>query len=312
MQYPLKHSQRGSAIIIALFIMSLVAAIAVAMLSRLNTDIQRTHLLLNTDRANLIAQGSVAWAIDLLIVNWKTQRPNQLVDHMPIHSKTDTIEEYKIDSTLYDAQSFLNLNNLSVTDNQMSFLNLLKAVDPKIDSVVATDIALATHDWVSQPDAKTQGFDNDYLQKNPSYRAPHHFMASASEIRLVKGMSASLFSKLSPYIIALPVITKINIASAEAAVLMSLSPTLTAEGVKTIIAHRKESPFNTTQQFLEFDVIKNNPVPADKITTLSAYFLLQTNVRVGQQNLMLYTLLVRNIKDNQPNVIVLWQTKGTL
>jgi len=307
-----KRPQQGSAIIIALFIMSLVAAIAVAMLSRLSTDIQRTNLVLNADRANLIAQGSVAWGIDQLVLNGKQQKPNQLIDHLPIHSNVDTKEGYKIDSTLYDAQSFFNINNLSLADNQINFVNLIRAVDPKVEPDAAHNIALAIHDWVTPSENKNKQFDDDYLQQNPSYRAPHRLMASASELRLVKGMSSALFFKLSTFVIALPVATKINITSVTPEILMSLSPSLTLQSAKLIVAHQKESPCNTPEQFLAFDLVKNNSFPPDKITTTSNYFLLQTNVKVGQQNLMLYTLLLRNIKDNQPNVIVLWQTKGTL
>ncbi len=79
-------SQRGSAIIIAIFIMALAVTAAVAMLSRMNIDVRRTQLLLNSAQADLLAQGSVAWAIDQLNNDWKNQKPNQLIDKTPITS----------------------------------------------------------------------------------------------------------------------------------------------------------------------------------------------------------------------------------
>ncbi|MDR3492522.1 MAG: type II secretion system minor pseudopilin GspK [Gammaproteobacteria bacterium] len=313
MLYPLKHKQQGSAIIIALFVMSLVAVIAVTMLSRLHTDVQRTHLILNADNENLIAQGSIAWAVDTLITNWKKHQPNQLVDHMPIYSKKDVIQGVEIESALYDAQGFFNVNNLSAEENQLGFVQLLKAVDPKIDIVLANNIAIATHDWVSPSEKKNQELDKYYLENKPSYSAPHHLMASVSELRLVKGMSASLFFKLSPYIVALPINTKLNITSASEITLMSLSSTLTLDAAKTIIHHRNELPFTSVANFTEYEIVKNNSITdKNNLTTLSNYFLLQTHISVGQQKLMLYTLLLRNTNNEKPNVIVLWQTKGTL
>ncbi len=308
MTHPFK--QRGTAIIVALFVTALVAAAAIIMLDRLHIDIRRTELSFNTNQANFYAQGSIAWAMDQLNNDWKFQQPNKVIDPTPIQSPIKQMDNFTISSVIYDAQGYFNLNNLTDSGYQTNFIRLLQIMAPNIDQTTAQNIMLAIVDWIS-PQKKSE-LEEYYATLSPPYHAPHHAMVSASELRLVKGMTADLYAKLSPYVIALPKSTAININNAPIPILMCLSPTMTLESAKTIDAFRKQTPFANLQDFLNSDVVKNNPLPQNNITTTSSYFLVQTNVKVGQQNMLLYTLLERILKNSQPTAIVLWQSKGTL
>jgi general secretion pathway protein K len=309
---------KGTAIVVALFVVALVTAAAVAMMTRLQQDMHRTDLEIHADQAYFYAQGSLAWAFDQLINDWKNQQPNQIIDKTPIQSPTNTVNQYSIKSTILDAQGFFNLNNLStVSDNndpkidpKQDFSQLIKAVVPDISVDAAKNISVAVADWISVTSPKK--FDADYAKLSPPYRAPHRLMASVSELRLVKGMTAALYEKLSPYIIALPVATSININNAAVPVIRSLSPTLSAEAANAIFAQRQKTPFTSIDGFKNFDVVKNNPVDDKKITVLSSYFLIKTIVTIGEQTTILYTLVERTINNSQPAINIIWQTKGTL
>jgi general secretion pathway protein K len=61
-----KKSMNGSALISALFIMTLIAIAATAMTLRLQLDIYRTRLLLTTNKQHYAAQFATFWAIDTL------------------------------------------------------------------------------------------------------------------------------------------------------------------------------------------------------------------------------------------------------
>jgi general secretion pathway protein K len=302
--------QRGSAIIIALFVMSLAAIISVSMLSRSSIATRRTVLMLNADQSQLYAQASVNWAIDLLKNNLKQQKTGRLTDTFPIQSKTDTVNGYVIESSIEDMQGYFNLNNLTKQDYQKNFLRLITAVDPKLNLSDMTHIILAASDWIGP--GKSETLNAYYGKLNPPYRAPHKAMASVSELRLVRGMTPEIYNELLPYITALPIATQINVNTAPAMVIMSLSKTLTPEGARTIEARRKAMPFIDAGSFMNFDLVKNNQVTADQITVLSSYFLVKTSVKVGRQQTVLYTLLNRVTKNSKPDVIVVWQTKGTL
>ena len=303
--------QRGAAIIVALFVVALVAASATIMIERLRTDIRRTELIMNANTAYLYAQGSIAWAIDQLTNDFKLQQPNKVVDKTPIQSPVDNQHGAEISSIIYDAQGYFNINNLSDNQYQTNFTRLIQLVSPETDANTAQIITAGIIDWIS-PTARNPAFDEYYLKFNPSYRAPHRLMASPSELSLVKGVTPALFQKLSPYLIALPSATPINVNNAAQPVLMSLSMTMSADAAKALAARCKQNPFPSPQEFMNFDIVKNNPIDANKITTLSNYFLVETSVTLGKQKLILYTLLERTVKDKQATIAVLWQSKGTL
>ena len=59
-------NKRGSALLSALFIMTLVAICATAMSMRLQLDIYRTRLTLDSDKLYLASQAVTFWAMDIL------------------------------------------------------------------------------------------------------------------------------------------------------------------------------------------------------------------------------------------------------
>jgi len=303
--------QYGAAIIVALFVTSLVAIAAIAMIERLRINVRSTELITNNLKANLLAKGSVAWAMEQLNNDFKQQKPNQLIDATPIVSPINKIDNAAVTSTIFDAQGRFNLNNLSNPAALDDFVRLITAAYPKLGAAEAREIALAVVNWISAGTINN-ALDGYYAKETPPYRAPHRLMASVSELRLVKGVTAEVYAALSPFVTALPEATSVNINNAAAPVLMSLSPTLTFPAAQTVYNKAKTAPFPTTISFQQFDVIKNNPVPENKITISSTYFLVKTSVKVNQQEIILYTLLKRTPNKEKPTEDVVWQSKGTL
>src|SRR5689334_18293621 len=92
--------QTGTAIIIALFLVGLVAVIALTMMDRLHRDIRRTQLLLQSMQAGLYAQGSLDWALDSLRDHWLHQKKNEPLDRLPLASPLSTRDTFQIASTI--------------------------------------------------------------------------------------------------------------------------------------------------------------------------------------------------------------------
>ena len=59
-----KSGSKGSALISALFLMTLIAIVATAMSSRLQFDIYRTRLVIASDKLYLSSQYVMFWALD--------------------------------------------------------------------------------------------------------------------------------------------------------------------------------------------------------------------------------------------------------
>ena len=59
--------------------------------------------------------------------------------------------------------------------------------------------------------------------------------------------------------------------------------------------------------------MKNHPIPdiENKVTAVSNYFLIETDIGMLEQHLVIFTLLERNMNGNNPVVTILWQAKGT-
>jgi general secretion pathway protein K len=303
--------QQGVVLLVALFIVALIATMSYLMMSRLERDTRRISLLLRNTQAEYYAQGSIAWAIDALRTNWLKQqgKQNKLIDLIPMKSPINEMNGYKIESTIYDMQSKYNLNNLTKPDNQADFKRLLQNVDANITEQKAQEIVLAVTDWISPTQAE---IDNSkyYMSLSPAYRAPHELMVSVSELQLVKGMTPSLYQALEPYVTALPKTTLINVQTALSPVLVTLSSTLTPSIAKTIEQIRKQNPIISPQMFASLDIVKNHNISTDKITTVSNYFLLETKVTIENQHIVLYTLFERITSGDKVVCNILWQSKG--
>jgi general secretion pathway protein K len=283
--------QRGVVIVVALFIVALVATMAYTMMARIERDTRRTSLILRDTQAELYAQGSIAWAIDQLRDNWKKQKAKQAVDETPIKSAILSEKGYQISSTIYDMQSRYNVNNLTTPEAQLDFKRLLRAVMPILREQQAQQISSAISDWViNRP------------------------MVSTSELRLVKGMTAALFNSMQSYVVALPSsATMINIQNASAPVLVTLGDNMTLEAAAIAVKQLDEiKPLTAIEDFLNLDVIKNHAI-ADaekKITLVSEYFLVETEVAIEKQHIVLYTLLERVTERRKPVINIIWQSKG--
>lgn len=307
---PLKR-QQGVVIVMALLIVALVVTMAYTMMSRLARDTNRTTLIVRDAQAEYFAQGSLIWAMDQLRHNWESKTNERLVDVIPMQSAQSEVNGYKISSVIYDMQARFNVNNLNQTDALTVFQQLIKLVDPKLKVEEANQFTQALTAWLGAGKAQGQ-YTEYYLHLPVPYRPAYKPMISISELLLVKGMTPSLYRALQPHVTALPQGTQVNVQTASAEVLAALSPTMTMEAARQIVELRKQKPILSTQQFMSMDMVKNHAgFKEGLITVTSKYFLVETTVIIEKQRLVLYTLLLRNPKDNKATVTIVWQSKGT-
>lgn len=311
-QYPRRQSlnrQRGVVIVVALFIVALVATMAYVMMARLARDTRRTELIVHDAQAGLYAQGSVLWAKDTLRNNLLNKKKDKLVDVLPIKPPVNTMNGYAITSTIKDAQGRFNLNNVSKPEWQSDFIRLIKFVYPKMSPEETAAVVRATVDWVT-PGARDNEFSRYYAELPVPYRPAHRLMVDPGELLLVKGVTPELYAALKPYVTALPSVTPINVLSAEVPVLALLSADMSLATALSIRDLMTKSPPPNMEAFLALDIIKNHKVQADHATLTSTYFLVETEVGIGRQHIMLYTLLQRAINNGKPDLQVISQNRG--
>jgi general secretion pathway protein K len=265
------------------------------MSTRLQIDIYRTRLLLAHDKLSLASQALMFWSFnELNNKNNKFASTNLqgMVSQYP--KKFELIyKDVKLSGGLYDLQAKINLNNLSDKKGIVLFLNLLNQIYPKANDKDRINLALTIKDWLSAYDL-SKGNDNYttyYLAQTPPYYPSHQLMKSASELRLLKDISAAQNQIIQPFITVLPETTPININTARKEILKSLGDGLSENqvqelikkiGTKGIVDVKKLSP-----------LLQKFNIPGEQVTIESKYFLSKAYAKTEDLNLVVYVLLKR-------------------
>ncbi|WP_133127306.1 type II secretion system minor pseudopilin GspK [Legionella nagasakiensis] len=293
--------QRGSALLSALFIMTLVAIAATAMTTRLQLDIYRTRLTITSDKLYLASQAVTFWAMEMLAKK-KAILPHAEGLEFPKEFAT-IYPQILTKGHLYDLQARFNLNNLQDPKYQTPFYRLLEIILTKIPDTQRKILVKATQNWIApyRPDRGHDEFESFYLQQNPAYLPSHQLMKSVSELRLVHGINASMYQALLPHVIALPETTPININTASLTVLMTLGNGLNRSQANEIIQIRGGEGI-TNLNALQL-LLKKFDIPTDQITLESQYFLSVAYTTSEDLNLINFTILKRN-KDKKGKITV--------
>ncbi|WP_423824130.1 type II secretion system minor pseudopilin GspK [Salinisphaera sp. SPP-AMP-43] len=291
--------QRGVALLTAMLIMALAAIISTAMIASMTLAMHRSGNIWNAQQA---------WWYGIGIENWLGTQLREDARH----SKIDTLKEAwaqpvdylpidggSISGQIVDLQGRFNLNNLALGNAESStaqFVRLIEAVSDT-DEITARTIAQATRDWIDddiQP-ARPYGAEDDYyLGLSPAYRTGNTLMVSPSELRAVRGMTPQLYRRLAPYICALPTATAINVDTAGAPVLQSLLPDLPDNSGQQLAAARQDSPWESTQAFLQADAVAGQPAKGISIAVSTDYFLVSGRISVGNSATQFYAVLHRS------------------
>lgn len=295
----MRNKQRASALISALFIMTLVAIAATAMSTRLQLDIYRTRTSLNSDTLYLASTAVTGWAMDKLSAS-----------HPPLiaQDKTGKLLEFPqklqhiypgvtIQGGLFDCQAKFNINNLLDKKSQLTFYNLIEHAAEKISDSQRKQIFDATTHWIGsyQPDRGQDNYLAFYMKQTPPYYPSYQPMQNISEFRLIYGVSATLYQALLPNITALPEPTAININTAPSAVLMALGSGLNEHQVNELLQARKEEDGdggNTDENKIS-TLLKLFEIPSEQVTNESNYFLSMATTSSGDSHLTVYTLIKR-------------------
>lgn len=324
---PIRSSihERGVALITAIVIVSIASIAAVAMTHELQLNIRRSSNIFAADQGYLFTLGSEAWSRGMLIrdLNNKKQDGNYdgLDEDWAQELPPTPVEGGQVQAVTTDLQARFNLNNLylskdsSDADKQVANENL--ALFQRLLAILELpeSIAQATADWLDEdikslyPDGAE---DLEYLDLDQPYRTANGFMASPTELRLIKGVDREVYEKLAPYITTLPEQTKINVNTADALIIQALAENLNQTDAEQLISEREEEPFTQPNTFVQKlkALLDENKVKSDQITSLisveSQYFQMETVVRMESSSQRLVSLLYKGDED----VIVISRTLG--
>ncbi|MBI4356290.1 MAG: type II secretion system minor pseudopilin GspK [Gammaproteobacteria bacterium] len=327
------YKNKGSALIVALFVFSLSVIVATAMTNSQSLHIRRAANILDGDQAYLYAlslEENVKFTLLEDIQSKKREQTEQSevpVDHLQEAwaQKIDTTDDAtgtkaELLAIVTDAQSCLNVNAIVDANVGQEYRARFKQL-LQMNGIEENDsITSALIDWIDENhDPVTGGAeDREYMDQKSGYRTGNQPMNHPSELRLVRGVSHSLFKKIGPIICTLPETpTKININTASVPVLRILAPNISKEDAEALVAGRtqekeggkQQKAYESTAKFLEHTVFKtaSSKKPNENLLSVnSSYFFVDATAKIGRGKAHLVSLLKRD-KDN---IRVIWRSWG--
>jgi general secretion pathway protein K len=292
--------QKGVAIITALLIVTIAVTISITISTQLQLDVRRTGNLIAQDQADFYLLAAEEWsrrilkqdkedsAIDDLSENWATQLPPLPVAGGSIQGK------------LTDLQACININSL-VGNNAVNATTQARLNQLFKNLGITDNLTQAITDWIDSDQETTSpngAEDGYYLNLDKPYRTANTSLQSISELHLVKGFEDSkIFHLIEPYVCAFATGSKdisINVNTASAEVLKSLSADMSDELAKEIIDCRDKEPFKNLIEFTSCAKLETIIKDTTKLSTSSDFFLLRTQAIIGQANKIMYSVIHRD------------------
>ena len=291
-------ANHGSALISALFIMTLVAIAATAMSTRLQLDIYRTRLTISSDQLYLASQAVSFWAMDTLKEKKRFTVKNGQGKLASFPSKLQHLYPgIQIKGEIYDLQARFNVNNLHDKKFHPLFFKLLEHTLTDNNNEQHRALLKAIYHWISpyQVD-RPDNHLNTYLRQHSPYIPSYQLMRSVSELRLINGVSDKIYQELLPHITVLPEVTPININTASKWILMSLGNGLSETQLQELLKIRGKKGITDLNDI--YPLLQKLDIPRDQITIESTYYLSVATTSSEDLNLTSYVIIKRG-KDQQ-------------
>jgi general secretion pathway protein K len=313
-----RRAQHGIALLTAIVLVAIAAVLATAIAYSSAMSARRASTVFGADQSLLVAEGAEAMAAYVL----KQSGPNSTQDALnepwaQSYGPFQLLPGVTLDFLqLEDQQGKFNINNLApggttnataVTEFQLLLARL--GLEPKWAPLIA--------DWIDSND--TPNFpdgaeDSVYLGQSPPYRTANLPVTSVSELLALPGFGRDRYTRLLPYISALPPGTALNVCTADGILLDAISGKDEYGGnpAQLLARRRQEGCFPTLAVFqASLGGQQGSQQQVSGATPLgqrTSYFRLRTFITIGTARFTLYSLLQR---DGAGQIHVVLRTFGT-
>jgi len=261
----MKRSEEGAALLSVLLLVAVIAVLAAASLQKLKlaTHLAQNGIAIDQARAYALAAESLA----LYRISDLVQRNSSKTTLQGGWAGRDVafpIDGGIASARLSDAGNCFNLNSLVENPTEAGtvvrpvavaqFERLLVLADTA--PADAKTVAVAAADWIDTDSSPLPGGaeDTTYAGGSTPYRTANTLMADPSELRAVAGVTPALYSRVRPYLCALPVtqLSPINVNTLlpeQAPLLAMLVPGLDIGRARAIIESRPANGFESRTEF---------------------------------------------------------------
>ncbi len=295
-------NQRGVALLMALLVFTLITVISADLVWERSLFTRRVYNNQNSEQGLQYALGAESWAIDILATDHQNSKIDHLNEDWAQILEPLLIEGGQIQGSIEDAQGRFNINNLIESDGETN--ELAVAQFERLLSLLELDPAWAriAADWIDpniEPGFPSGAEDGIYTALDPPYRPGNVPLTSTSELLAMPEFDVEMYRTLQPYIAALPVGTTININTASAPILESLSDSVSSSNAESLVEQRDESPFEDVEEFK--DLVAEEYI--DSLDVGSGFFRVTTVIQVGTTQFTMYSLLERSLAGQSTPVL---------
>ncbi|PKM34272.1 MAG: general secretion pathway protein GspK [Gammaproteobacteria bacterium HGW-Gammaproteobacteria-12] len=301
--------QNGVALITVLLVVAVVTVVCAGLIARQQLSIRSSANQLHVIQAWHYAQGGETLAKAMLERDLRQGDPRQPVDHplepwaRPLVFPLDEGGELRV--RIVDPSARFNLNSLvrQGRPNELAVLRLRRLLlRLGIDKPYAERLL----DWLDS-DNELQGGngaeDGQYLLATPPYRTANREITDVSELRLLLEMEEADYRRLLPFVSALPSEALLNVNTASAMVLSSLSDGLTPDAALALIAGRGTEGYASPAAFAAQPVLAGlGEQVVQGVAVGSQYFEVFSEVNLGERRVVLRSLLQRS-NDGQVSIL---------
>jgi general secretion pathway protein K len=288
-------SEDGAALLAVLLLVAAMSALAVGVMDDIRFGIRREENAEMIGQAKWYALGAETMARHRLALLTKANgaaRAKALngqwlqfpIDNGAIRARIASATEcFNLNSVVQGAAENYTKRDLGMTQ----FAALMKSLG--IAEFVAVSLSEALADWIDTDTARnTQGAEDDsYIALRPSYRTSGALLSEVSELRAVRGFTPELYTRIRPFVCALPAAAlspiNINLLSPDRPELLAMvmENAIDKDTARRVLLSRPPNGWRSMDEFWNQPLLRNH-LPGDaalgQLALTSRYYTVEAAV----------------------------------
>jgi len=285
-----KTSERGAVLLTTLLIMTVMAALSVALIEDIRFAIKRASSTQSYAQADWYAVSAEDFAVSYLTQEFANLPSEDINDKL---NNTQPfiipIDGGFISLDVRDGSQCFALSRLTEEPARQEFETLLVGLG--ILSFDARRISFAAMDWIDEDSQLSQSGAEDftYLVRDPAYRTANANFTSVMEMRALNGMSEDIYQRIRPFICARPdgETNSVNINTLSAEHLPVLAASLgggleNEQRAETLLLNRPPNGYRDAEEILGFsddeaDIPEN--INVENVSFVPSHIWVEVDIR---------------------------------
>ncbi len=306
---PRRHAQRGAALLLAMIIVALVATLSVSMVWQQWRAVQVEAAERARAQSAWVLAGALDWSRIILREDLRTGGADHLGEPWAVplaearlstflaadKDNTDTGPEAFLSGDISDAQGRYNLANLvqdpALFADELKVLQRLCSnvgVTPETATQIANQLRVAQATTAPPPNQPpVLGQPLPAVQAAPDGPLMPDRLGQLAWL----GIAPEALQRLEPYVILLPVATKVNLNTAPREVIAAVINGLDVGGAERLVQIRQRTPFKQLDD-VERHLAGQVPDP-QRTDVKSSFFIVRGRLRLGDHALEQRSLVQR-------------------